>query len=196
MFTGIIQSIGVVKKIADNSVEISYDFDVKPGDSVAVNGVCLTVNKDCAFDLMDETLNCTNLGGLQIGDKVNLETGMKLGSRIDGHLVSGHVDFVSEVLSFDEGILRISFPLNYGKFFAIKGSVCINGVSLTISKLETESLEVSLVDFTLKNTNLGDLKQGDKVNVEIDLIARYLERMVGEQEEHTKYGWLKARNFL
>ncbi len=178
MFTGIIKSIGEVLEAGNNLLRIEHNLEVAAGDSVAVNGVCLTVNDDFAFDVMDETLSCTNLGGLEVGDKVNLETGMELGDKIDGHLVSGHVDFVSEVIGFDDEILRVSFPADYAKFFALKGSVAINGVSLTVSGLGEDWLEVSLVDFTLKNTNLGELKAGDKVNIEVDLIARYLERMI------------------
>lgn len=178
MFTGIIKSAGIIED-GPNPLRIKHDLEVKPGDSVAVNGVCLTVNDDFTFDIMDETLDRTNLGALQKGDKVNLEPAMELNGKIDGHLVSGHVDFVGEVL---EENLRVSFPEDYGKFFALKGSVTINGVSLTISGLDNNWLEVSLVDFTLKNTNLGDLKAGDKVNVEVDLIARYLERMLNFQK--------------
>lgn len=174
MFTGIIKSIGVIESVG-TPLRITHDLEVQPGDSVAVNGVCLTVNNEGAFDLMEETLKCSNLGELQVGDKVNLEEALEFGGKLDGHLVAGHVDFVGEVL--EEG-LRVSFPDEYAKFLAIKGSITINGVSLTVSGLSESWFEVSLVDFTLKNTNLGDLKEGDKVNIEVDLIARYIQRMI------------------
>ncbi len=178
MFTGIIKSVGTVSEVVDNFLRVEHDLEAAAGDSIAVNGVCLTVNDDGGFDVMDETLRCTNLGDLQVGGKVNLEAALALGDKLGGHLVSGHVDFVGTVLSFDGEILCVGFPEEYAKFFALKGSVALNGVSLTVSKLLEDALEVSLVDFTLKNTNLGELEKGDKVNVEVDLIARYVERMV------------------
>ena len=180
MFTGIIEELGQVKSALRKGslliLSIQTDKaaqDTKVGDSIAVNGVCLTVNDDGVFDIMEETLRLTNLGDLRVGDKVNLEPALRVGDGLDGHFVSGHVDFVGEVLR-DGNVLRVSFPFDYRKFFALKGSVALNGVSLTISQVNPDALEVSLVDFTLKNTNLSDLKKGDKVNVEVDLIARYL----------------------
>ncbi|MBU1019206.1 MAG: riboflavin synthase [Patescibacteria group bacterium] len=176
MFTGIIKSVGKVENTG-NPLLLKHDLDVSAGDSISVNGVCLTVNDEGAFDLMEETLSCTNLGDLQAGDMVNLEPALTLKDGLDGHLVAGHVDFAAEVLKAGD-VLRISFPSDYGKFLALKGSVSVNGTSLTISGLSEEFFEVSLVDFTLKNTNLGDLKQGNKVNIEVDLIARYIQRMI------------------
>lgn len=178
MFTGIIKSIGKVVETGSGYIKVDHDLNAKLGDSIAVNGVCLTVNRDGFFDVMDETLGCTNIGSLNVGNSVNLEPGMLLSDKIDGHLVSGHVDFVSEVVSFDGTILEVSFPTDYARFFAIKGSVAINGVSLTITKVTDTTLAVSLVGFTLENTNLASLKLGDKVNIEVDLIARYLDRMI------------------
>lgn len=176
MFTGIIKSIGVVDDSSRGKLRVRHDLQVKAGDSVAVNGACLTVNDNGEFDVMEETLGRTNLGDLLASDKVNLEPALRIGDGLHGHFVSGHVDFVGEVLSGGD-VLRVSFPPDYEKFFALKGSVALNGVSLTISRVEADFLEVSLVDFTLKNTNLSELKKGDKVNAEVDLIARYLEKL-------------------
>lgn len=195
MFTGIIKSVGTVEEVSKNLLKIKHDLEVTPGDSIAINGVCLTVNDDGAFDVMDETLKCSNLGELQVEGKVNLEPALEFNGKLDGHLVVGHVDFVGEVLE-SGSTLKITFPTEYSKYFAMKGSVTINGVSLTISGLSEDWLEVSLVDFTLKNTNLGELKAGDKVNIEVDLIARYVERMLEGREGQTKFEWLKERNFI
>lgn len=184
MFTGIIKSIGIVKKFSNNNLKIAHDLKLSKGDSISVNGICLTAKDDLSFDIMEETFDRTNLGLLKKGHKVNLEPALLFNGKVDGHLVLGHVDFVGEVLGFEKNILRIGFPVGYGKFFAIKGSSAVNGVSLTISALGSDYFEVSLVDFTLKNTNLGELKKDDKVNVEVDMIARYLDRL------------LKERNFI
>jgi len=178
MFTGIIKSIGKVVESKAGYLEVEHDLRTIPGDSIAVNGVCLTVNRDGCFDVMDETLGCTNIGSLKTGDTVNLEPGMSLADKIDGHLVSGHVDFVSEVVSFDGTVLEVAFPADYARFFAAKGSVAINGVSLTVTDVSENTLSVSLVGFTLDHTNLGSLTAGCKVNIEVDLIARYLDRIV------------------
>ncbi|EKD63556.1 MAG: riboflavin synthase subunit alpha [uncultured bacterium] len=187
MFTGIIREVGVVDSFAAGTVRISHKIVLSAGDSLAVNGVCLTVKNDSSFDVMEETLKRTNLRLLKKGVKVNLEPAVAANGKIDGHFVSGHVDFVAEVLSLNKGVLRVRFPLEYSKFFAIKGSVAINGVSLTISALGEDYFEVSLVSFTLKNTNLGEVAKNDKVNVEVDMIARYLNRLLEAQAGQTKY---------
>ncbi|MFA6528286.1 MAG: riboflavin synthase [Candidatus Gracilibacteria bacterium] len=196
MFTGIIRSIGIVQSFLGDNLKISHALKLNPGDSVSVNGVCLTAKDDLSFDLMEETLNKTNLGLIKKGCRVNLESALEFNGKVDGHLVSGHVDFVGEVLNFEKCVLRVNFPESYSKFFAIKGSVAVNGVSLTISGLGSDYFEVSLVDFTLKNTNLGEVKKGDEVNIEVDMIARYLDRLLEAQAGETKYEWLKERNFI
>ncbi|HAU39694.1 MAG: riboflavin synthase subunit alpha, riboflavin synthase [Candidatus Peregrinibacteria bacterium GW2011_GWF2_43_17] len=184
MFTGIIKSIGKVKKVSPKSLKIELGISAEPGDSISINGVCLTLNEKGEFDVMDETFKKSMFRSLEVGDKVNIEPALSLAGKIGGHFVTGHVDFAPEVVSFKDNILKISLPPEYSRFFAIKGSVAINGVSLTICDLDSGSFSVSLVDFTLKNTNLGSLKKGSLVNIEVDLIARYMERM------------LKERNFI
>lgn len=178
MFTGIIKSVGRVKKTSLKSLKITLGVLANPGESISVNGVCLTLNEKGEFDVMKETLKKTNLGSLKAGDNVNIEPALSVSDKLSGHFVTGHVDFASRVLSFKDNILCVAVPVNYSRFFAMKGSVAVNGVSLTICDLSGNSFSVSLVNFTLKNTNLGFLKEGDLVNIEVDLIAKYTERIL------------------
>jgi riboflavin synthase len=130
------------------------------------------------FDVIPETLKVTNLGQLSIGSEVNLESSLTLADYIDGHLVSGHVDFMTEVIEINElKEYYFELPMDYARFVALKGSIALNGVSLTISGLTHNSFRVSLIPATLAETNLKNLKIGDKVNVEIDVVARYLDRL-------------------
>jgi riboflavin synthase len=209
MFTGIIQKIGQVQEIqeTDNgqrfvvNVEGEFLDDVKNGDSIAINGACMTVvnvkEGHFEFDLMPESLEKTNLGKNSL---LNLEKAMVLGAKIDGHLVQGHIDDLGEVLELTKKnkavILSIKFPKGMERYLALKGSISINGVSLTISHLDIDNFSVDLIPHTLENTNLGKLKKGDKVNLEIDLIARYLEALLNSKEQETKYNYLKDRNLI
>ena len=180
MFTGIIREIGLLKrsgKIGRDGfvVEIfSKKLHPKIGDSIAVDGVCLTVTKKtphsfCA-DVVLETLARTNLGALKKNAPLNLEPSMKAGDRFDGHFVMGHIDFAGSVLKTR---LEISLPQKYRRFIVEKGSVTMNGVSLTIASVKPKSFTVALIPYTLKHTNLGMLKKSDLVNVEVDILARY-----------------------
>ena len=188
MFTGIIREIGRLERI-DNKVRGRLSFRIRGaklrpriGDSIAVNGVCLTVTKKTSasfyVDVVPETLRRTNLGRLNKNAKVNLEPSLRLNEGLDGHFVSGHCDAACKVVGREaahHGIeLTIKFPEKFAPFIAEKGSVTINGVSLTIAAVNGEALTVALIPFTQKNTNLGGLIKGDRVNVEVDLIARYL----------------------
>ena len=193
MFTGIVQTTGKVEEIEKRregavftvSAENHLD-DLKIGDSISVDGVCLTViflNKDLLkFELMPETLRVTRFADLKVGDKVNLENSLVMNGKLDGHIVLGHADgvgIVKEVLrqgEFTELIVEPSKDLE--KYIAYKGSISINGVSLTISGLEDSSFKVSLITHTLDVTNLSDIKEGDKVNLEVDVVARYIEKML------------------
>jgi riboflavin synthase len=161
--------------------------DVKPGDSIAVNGVCLTVT---AFDslgftaeAMAETLSKTNLGDLRPGEKVNLERALRLSDRLGGHLVSGHVDGVGTIIrqtSHDIALItEISYPPLLEKYLVPRGSVAVDGISLTITGVNSGSFTVSLIPHTRGMTTLGFKKAGDKVNIEADLIARYLGKLSG-----------------
>ncbi|MDR2429000.1 MAG: riboflavin synthase [Candidatus Margulisbacteria bacterium] len=182
MFTGIIEEIGQVRAAGDR-LEIHAPKicqDARPGDSVAVNGVCLTAAEIKAdslfFDAMRLTLRDTALGDLKSGAAVNLERALRADSRLGGHFVSGHVDEAGQVESLAENILRVK--VNDKKFLALKGSLTVNGVSLTIQAVQDNSFSVSLVAHTLQSTTLGLLRVGDRVNIEYDLLMRYLQRLL------------------
>lgn len=193
MFTGIIREKGIIANIEKFKTKTIFTINSKQvlknkkiGDSIAVNGVCVTATKknenSFSFDAIKETLNKTNFKFSKKGDKVNLESALTLQSAIDGHLVQGHVDNTGTVKNLstvkNRKILTIEFPKELKKYMALKGSIAINGVSLTISELGTKTLSVDLIPLTTTNTNLGSLKKGDKVNLEIDIIARYLEKII------------------
>lgn len=186
MFTGIIVSTGLFKGYRQGRHEMQLEAadlapKLEPGASLAVNGVCLSlVRKDkeaLAFDLSQETLSRTNLGALRPGTRLNLELPLTLGSLVSGHLVSGHIDAVGKVVRLAEKRpgkrLLISFPSGLRPYFIPKGSVAVNGVSLTIAALEGATFETELIPLTLKGTNLGDLRSGDPVNLECDMVGKY-----------------------
>ena len=186
MFTGIIVSTGLFKGYRRGRHEMQLEAadlapKLEPGASLAVNGVCLSlVRKDkgtLAFDLSQETLGRTNLGALRPGARLNLELPLALGSLVSGHLVSGHIDAIGKVVRLAERRpgkrLFISFPSGLRPYFIPKGSVAVNGVSLTIAELKTATLETELIPLTLKGTNLGDLRSGDPVNLECDMVGKY-----------------------
>lgn len=193
MFSGIIADVGAIARAEDREGGLRLTVgthllgmdDVQLGDSIAVNGVCLTVVKKIAnsfvVDVSRETLNCTVDLDHQ-GAKVNLEKALRLSDRLGGHLVSGHVDGVGEVAAFnnigESWRLIVRAPHELAKYIAVKGSITINGVSLTVNRVASDEFEVNLIPHTLKVTTLHELKAGSKVNLEIDLIARYVERMM------------------
>lgn len=198
MFTGIIQAIGKINtlerrggdarlRVAAAGLDLA---DVKLGDSIAVSGVCLTVvelsAKDFAADVSGETLARTTLDSLKPGVTVNLEKALLPTTRLGGHLVSGHVDGVGKVLDRRQDArsvrFRIAVPHELGKYIAEKGSVCINGVSLTVNAVRDAEFEVNIVPHTLAETTLGELAPGHAVNIEVDLLARYLERLLQGQD--------------
>ncbi|MDO8581699.1 MAG: riboflavin synthase [bacterium] len=187
MFTGIIRTIGIVKEIKNGVLQIIPKslLQLKLGDSVAVNGVCLTVEevlsrshqKLFSFSLMSSTLGATTLGILKQGDVVNLELPLRYGDRVDGHFVLGHVDGVGEVVGVSkkqrskETTVRV--PTNLKKFCVAKGSIALDGVSLTIMSVRGRDVLVSLTPYTLKNTRFANVRVEDRVNVEVDVLARY-----------------------
>ena len=191
MFTGIVTSIGNITKAAprDQGLRLTIDAgmldlsDVAVGDSIAVNGVCLTVIAlhDDRFeaDVSQETINCTV--GLDGPNEVNLEKSLRLSDRLGGHLMSGHVDGVGEVLRFEAAgesfLLVIRAPQELAKYIARKGSITVNGVSLTVNRVDGADFEINLIPHTITVTNLKSLKAGSRVNLEIDLVARYIERL-------------------
>lgn len=188
MFTGIIEELGVVKSITKRGnytlLEIRADKilnDVKVGDSVAVNGACLTVIKEekdyISFDVMDETLKLTNLGELHPTDLVNLERALKVGDRLSGHFVSGHIDaksvirkktFIGQNLCFE-----IVIPKGLSKYITLKGSVAVDGISLTVASVSASAFCVYIIPHTLKNTTFKYKNAGSSVNIEADMLAKY-----------------------
>ena len=194
MFTGLIQAIGHIEALEPRGGDLrlriecpEFDFSaVREGDSIAVSGVCLTAldlhPTGFAADVSVETLSCTTLGRLRAGDPVNLERSLTLATPLGGHFVSGHVDGIGAVASInDEGrsqrwVFRV--PADLLRYIASKGSVAVNGVSLTVNELYPDGFGVNLIPHTLSHTTFGALQAGDPVNIEIDLLARYVERLM------------------
>ncbi|MGH8746794.1 MAG: riboflavin synthase [Burkholderiales bacterium] len=192
MFTGIVQAVGTIEtltplaggvrlRVAAGGLELAR---AQVGDSISVQGVCLTVvataGDRLSFDVSRETLDCTT--GLALPGKVNLETSLGLGDKLGGHLVTGHIDGAGEVLAFDRAgesmLLRMRAPAGLAKYVARKGSICVDGVSLTVNRVEGDAFEVNLIPHTLAVTTLARLAPGARVNLEVDLIARYVERVL------------------
>lgn len=191
MFTGLIEGIGKVVRLEKNSTDAHIYIEPKfsfpspvLGESVAINGVCLTVesahNNVLSFYASAETLSCTNLDNLNNGSLVNMERALALGSRLGGHLVSGHVDFIGTVEKIHEighsRCFRIGFENTWAPYFIPKGSVTLDGISLTINACESTFLEVNVIPETWKVTTLSNWKQGQRVNVETDMIGKYILR--------------------
>lgn len=188
MFTGIIQTTGVILEKTEEQLRVEAPDlvdELKQGDSVAVDGICLTVleKDDHSFlvDYMPETAQKTNLGSRQTKALVNLELPMKLGGRFDGHMVSGHVDTTGKVTDIqDEGnakLLTILASESYDRYLIPKGSVTINGISLTVVEVESGQFMVSLIPHTWEMTNLHQLEIGQPVNIEVDMLAKYIEKL-------------------
>lgn len=191
MFTGLVEEKGKIKskRITPDGARfvISSSFkELELGESISINGACHTVveilNDGFAVDTMNETLNHTNIGQLLTNDEVNLERAMRANSRFGGHMVTGHIDGCAKLISKrQEGIsyvYKFEFP---DKYIVQKGSICINGVSLTVSGVGDNFFEVSLIPHTLKSTNLFDLKVGDIVNIENDILAKYVEKLCNKK---------------
>lgn len=194
MFTGIIQAIGKIAVIETHSGDARVRIDtgaldmgdVRQGDSISVNGVCLTAveqgTSGFTADVSNETLAHTTLGSLRAGDRVNLEKALTPSSRLGGHFVSGHVDGVGEVLERPrEGRsvrFRMRAPAGLARYIAVKGSICVDGVSLTVNTVTGADFEFNAVPHSLQATILDDYRPGRRVNLEVDLIARYLERLL------------------
>ena len=194
MFTGIIQALGHIAQLEKQGQDARLVLntgkldlsDVQLGDSIAVNGVCLTVidfdAHSFSADVSAETLSCTSLGNLQQSSAVNLEKALRLADRLGGHLVSGHVDGLGELVEIkaigQSQRLRIQAPESLAYYIAEKGSICIDGISLTVNKVENRQFELNIVPHTLKETTLSQIKTGQSVNLEVDVIARYVERLL------------------
>ena len=197
MFTGIIQAQGNIKEIRasnkgavfvlnSNSLDLS---DVSIGDSIAVNGVCLTVTQldknYFSSDVSQETLNCTTFSQLKKGQNINLEKSLRLNQGVDGHIVSGHVDGVGRItliaIEGDSTRMKIKVDDNLVKYIAKKGSICINGVSLTVNEIDGNVFDVNIVPHTFSVTTLDELKVNSQVNIEIDIIARHIEQLLNHK---------------
>jgi riboflavin synthase len=192
MFTGLIEDVGRVESLDRTSdgarLRISTQLapEIAEGDSVAVNGCCLTATavtgNGFETEAMNQTLDVTALGGIATGSRVNLELAMKASDRLGGHIVQGHVDGVGIVLqAADDGFarrVRVELPQELLRYVVDRGSITLNGVSLTVADLGDSWAEVSLIPETLERTNLGDLAPGDRLNVECDVIAKYVERLM------------------
>jgi riboflavin synthase len=193
MFTGIVEERGTVASIEQltNAARVAIRgsvvlSDVRAGDSIAVNGVCLTVvdlGPDYfTADVMEETLKRSSLDAVAAGSEVNLERAARLDSRLGGHLVQGHVDGTGEVLAIEPDAhwtaMRISLPVDLGRYVVEKGSITVDGVSLTVVAVDDEAFSVSLIPTTLAETTLGSRQVGDRVNLEVDAIAKYVERLM------------------
>jgi riboflavin synthase len=184
MFTGIVQAVGRIVRTQPLEVDAAgLDLsDVALGDSICVQGACLTVTsisgRAFTADVSAETLRVTH--GLDRPGPVNLEKSLAVGDRLGGHFVTGHVDGVGEVTARDGGVVAFRVPKHLRKYVAPKGSITVDGVSLTVNRAESDIFEVNLIPHTLEATTLGRLAPGARVNLEVDLIARYLERIVGE----------------
>jgi riboflavin synthase len=198
MFTGLVEELGILRSVRKGpdsallNVEAKNIFtDLKIGDSVAVNGVCLTVTSyegQCfTADVMSETLAKSNLGELKSGDRVNLERALRLGDRLGGHLVSGHIDGVGTITNMERfdiaTLITISAPKEVMRYIIKKGSVAVDGTSLTVVDFAGDKFTVSLIPHTAHATTLGYKKRGASVNLEADIVGKYIERLLGSKDE-------------
>ncbi|MDR7319016.1 riboflavin synthase [Brevibacillus nitrificans] len=201
MFTGLVEEVGVLEAMT-GSAEASQLViraervleGVQIGDSIAVNGICLTVTsyttRHFTVDVMPETLNKTSLRKLRQGHRVNLERAMRLGDRFGGHIVSGHVDGTGTILSRQPHANAVLFRIEAGpsllKYIIPRGSICVDGISLTVVDVEETSFSVSIIPHTLAETSLQDRRAGDQVNLETDVIGKYVERLLGGNVQQDK----------
>ncbi len=217
MFTGLVQGCGTVREkrsVGEGVVfclETDFDLtDPEEGESIAVNGACLTARdingRRFLVDVSPESLNRTNLGLLQVGSVVNIERALRLSDRLGGHMVSGHIDCLGKVLERrpigDFTLFSFALPSGVTRYVIEKGSIAINGVSLTVNSCTEEHFSVSIIPHTLSVTTLGQLKSGDEVNLEVDIIGKYVEKLLGKktmesgQESNINQSFLAEHGFL
>ncbi len=198
MFTGLIEEVGTVRSVAVDGerarlvIDATLVTDGLPlGASVAVDGACVTAtdvtDTGFAVDLMRETLRVTSLGHLAVGTRVNLERALRVGDRLGGHLVQGHVDGIGEVIDVAEvpgtRTVRLRIPVDLTRYLVRKGSLCVAGVSLTVGDIDADVVTLGLIPHTLAWTNLGDLEPSSRVNLEVDVVAKYVERMLPDRAQ-------------
>lgn len=201
MFTGIVEELGKVKEIIPGSMSIKLTIscqkimdDVKIGDSIAVDGICLTVTdrSTSAFiaDVMPETMRKTSLVSLKVGDKVNLERALRLSDRLGGHIVSGHIDGTGVVSGKEEEDNAVWFEISAHsdilRYIVVKGSIALDGTSLTVAYVDDKCFKVSLIPLTAGVTTLGSKKIGDRINIECDMLGKYVEKLIGTDEREKK----------
>lgn len=205
LFTGIIEDKGIVleKKREKNILNLLIQSNIleglKCGDSISVNGVCLTIvelNKNSfKVDVMEETLKKTNLGEFKIGDIVNLERALSLQNRLNGHFVLGHIDEVGVIRNKTKEEIEISCSKEIIKFIIKSGSIAVDGVSLTVADIKSNYFKVNLIPYTILKTNLGLKKIGDKVNLEADILGKYIEKFISKEEKINE-NFLREKGFL
>ena len=212
MFTGIIAAVGQLKSLESRGGDIRLHIDpakldltdVKLGDSIAVNGVCLTVvemaSRSLQFDVSQETLQRTSLGQLKTGSEANLEKALAVGDRLGGHMVSGHVDGLGEVISKTASArswqYKIKVPTELERYIAEKGSITIDGVSLTVNGVFDGGFDINIIPHTLEETIIKHYQTGTKVNLEVDLIARYLERLLPQTGSTISRDFLTQQGYI
>ena len=209
MFTGIVEEIGHINSVNNDSISVSCKKileDINIGDSIAVDGVCLTVTSYNATsfnaDVSYETMRVTKLGDLQINDSVNLERAMLATSRFGGHIVSGHVDCVGKIIDINKNgnfyELNVSIPDGNSQYFIKKGSITIDGISLTIYDLTENSIKVAVIPHTFENTNLKTLKANSFVNIEFDILGKYVEKklLMNDNKSNITENFLKENGFI
>jgi riboflavin synthase len=210
MFTGLVETFGTVTAVRNsrNGIRLSVkplsECEVRLGDSISVNGVCLTVTKhngDISFDVSPETLRSTNLGNLKISDKINLERALRLSDRLGGHLVTGHVDGIGTIKDKKKAgeytFYTFEAPVEILKYIVKKGSIAIDGISLTVVDLDHRSFSVAIIPHTAVATNIGDKGIGDRVNLETDIIGKYVEKFLGKKDPDSHLmGLLKEKGFV
>ena len=207
MFTGIVEELGKVESISTGKLIVSAQKAIEGtdlGDSIAVNGVCLTVisiaGNRLSFETMPETLKRTNLGLLGVDDEVNLERALAVSGRMGGHFVQGHVDGTSQIQSLesDDGatIVRFKAPKELMRYIVEKGFIAVDGTSLTVVDCDVSSFSVSLVGYTKQNTNLSKKRVSDTVNLEVDILAKYVENLTKGQKSDITLGMLAEHGFL
>ncbi len=213
MFTGIIEAIGTVREWTPRAAGALLGIgapalaaELKPGDSIAVDGACLTVTalrgETFACDLSSETVSRSTLGRLRVGARVNLERPLRLGDRLGGHIVTGHVDAIGEIVGRlaqgDADLIQIRFPQELAPLLVMKGSVAVDGISLTVAELADQRFAVAAIPYTLQQTTLGSKRVGDPVNLEADILAKHVARLLAARmgsQDGLSLGFLREHGF-
>ena len=197
MFTGIVEETGILKSLKDSVITVQCKKVLEgthPGDSIAINGCCQTVKsitpESFSADVSSETFKITNFNSLKSGDIVNLERALTPSTRMGGHIVQGHIDMTAKYLG------DMKFEIPDSKYIVYKGSITLNGVSLTVSKLEKNTFTVAIIPHTLENTNLKYLKKGDLVNIETDILGRYVEKFLSTEHNNIDENFLAENGFM